>query len=1178
VLVREVGLDPSRELVELEQAMLAQDPALGSVIADDAGVSPLCPYRGLAGYGIDDTEDFFGREAIVQECTSRLAETRFLAVVGPSGCGKSSLARAGIAGAFRREGATVAVMTPGATPLETLADLPAADLLVLDQFEELFTQCGDPDERARFVSALERRAETSAVLVVLRADQLGAITELPALATRIESSLLLLRPMTSSELRVAIEGPAGQAGLFLEPGLVELLLHDVEGRPDALPLLSHALVEVWSQREGRVLTAAAYERVGGLSGAVSQTAERTYRSLPEEGRRRVRELFLRLVDATDGPPVRRRLPLDDVTAEPDDARAVDTLAAARLVTVDRTSLQVAHEALATAWPRFQDWLDEDRDGQRLRRRLAADSAYWAETGRDASALYRGGRLRAVEEWIQAANPGLGADELAFVEASRAARLADEADAEARAQEQLRVTRRLRRSFVVLSVVLVVALIAGAAALVLGSRASQQRDQARASTRELQLANLIGQAAAQRDSKRDLAALLALAAYRDTPRPDTYSALLGVLTDASDLVRSIPLAEDAGGSALLPDGQTLAVTDRRQGVHLVDLRDGAEIGELPPAQRLRDSTGRITVSRDGRSLALISSTPGGPHLLTAWDLDSRERRFDDVELPFAPGSVVISPDGDLVAASGGNEGYASVYRLDDGSKVSDVPPLPLPEGAPKAGSERTAALAFLADGTLAVGSRVGPVRVVDPTTGGEVARLDAPEETTAIELATTPDGSMLFGSSLHGTVAWDLGTRRLLWHQTRAGDCSALVASGRLGALLCGGLTGKIRALGLSDGDLLDASFEHQHGDASELELTDDGRTLVVTGGDQVTVWGLDGSGAASAVVPGTEDLMPFRFGPPGMLLAVELSPTGELSLVGPRLVDARRARVGDDLEGIVAAAPAPRNHPDWLVVLYADGHGGFYDTASGSPARELAVPGKTPTRGAAAAGDRIVFANEHDIWAITADGQEVSPSAHDDAEIFDLVAVPATNRLFTHDASGVVARDLTTGELTGARVRGPVARLTAVGDVLALGWPDGRVELRDASTLEPTSVSLPATPGLVNWLAGSADGRRLLVVNADHTARLVDTVTGQYLGAPIRLGREAWDRRNRASVDRGALSANGRWMALTAAGGVAIWDLDARSLERAACAVAGRDVTAREWAEHLAFLGPREQLCPPAGT
>jgi len=262
----------------------------------------VCPYRGLEAFEEEHSEFFFGRDADVQRLLEKLKGTRFLAVLGASGSGKSSLVRAGLVAALKRavvgdERWETVILRPGAHPLEALAarlvraraEVPmqqtldglAADprtlhlaislalaerpagtrvLLVVDQFEEVFTLCRDERERKAFFANLVYAATIpgggAGVVLAMRADfyhRCGAYLEL---AQQFAAEHYLVSPLQPDGMRQAIEEPARRVGLTFEPGLVATILADVADQPGALPLLEHALLEVWRRRSGGMLALA----------------------------------------------------------------------------------------------------------------------------------------------------------------------------------------------------------------------------------------------------------------------------------------------------------------------------------------------------------------------------------------------------------------------------------------------------------------------------------------------------------------------------------------------------------------------------------------------------------------------------------------------------------------------------------------------------------------------------------------------------------------------------------------------------------------------------------------------------------------------------------------------------------------------------------------------------------
>ena len=522
MLVEELGLDPGRQLAELEELLLRQDPSLDPVVGRE--VSASCPYVGLLPYDARDADSFFGRDADVESCLRRLRDTGVLAVVGPSGVGKSSVVRAGVVASLIRSGTPVLVTTPGVRPPESLVGLKGqgSQTLVVDPAEEAVTTCQDPEQRAQYFAALSAHVAAGGALVLsMRADHLGALAPYPEIARLIEDGLYLLGPMSEPDLRSAIEGPARRAGLRLEPGLVDLLVREVEGEPAALPMLSHVLRETWERREGPTLTVAGYRATGGIRHAVSQSAEKLYDGMDPSQRNRLRTLLLRLVmPSEDGDPVRARVPREKVAADDEHQWLVEQLVSARLVSIDGDSVQIAHEALVRVWPRLRDWLDDDVAGQRLFRHVAGAADAWDAMGRPESELYRGARLARTAEWRDRADPDLNETEAAFLDASVALADSEVRAAETRVAQERRTNRRLRGALVGVGVLLILTVVAGLVAVQSADRAAHERDvaagerdlTARERDRAEQAANLADarRASAQAVVHEDIAAGLLLA--------------------------------------------------------------------------------------------------------------------------------------------------------------------------------------------------------------------------------------------------------------------------------------------------------------------------------------------------------------------------------------------------------------------------------------------------------------------------------------------------------------------------------------------------------------------------------------------------------------------------------------------------------------------------------------------
>ncbi len=462
------------------------------------------PFQGLQYYDEKDADRFFGRENLVAKIVGRLANDRFLAVIGASGSGKSSVVRAGVIPALRRgerlsDGSLpptdsgqweIRTFTPSAHPLDALAatltreseSVQAATalradlakeasalslivrrllaqngkkrlMLVIDQFEEVFTQCREVDERNAFIENLLHAADPAdaqplVILLTLRADFYAQLAAHDRLRELISQHQEFIGAMNREELTRAILQPAALGKWKVQEGLVEVILNDLGSEPGALPLLSHALLETWKRRRGRVLTVSGYTGSGGVHGAIAQTAETVFRQrLTTEQQPIARMIFIKLAEIGEGTlDTRRRASFSELITRATDTTIIDTvlsiLTDARLVTTgtlepgDIRIVEVAHEALIREWPTLRDWLDQNREGLLLHRQLTEDTNDWIKFGRDPGELYRSVRLQQTLEWAKANADLVSLTEQEFLDASR--------KAEEEEKKQIQRLRRARR--------------------------------------------------------------------------------------------------------------------------------------------------------------------------------------------------------------------------------------------------------------------------------------------------------------------------------------------------------------------------------------------------------------------------------------------------------------------------------------------------------------------------------------------------------------------------------------------------------------------------------------------------------------------------------------------------------------------------------------------------------------
>jgi DNA-binding SARP family transcriptional activator/WD40 repeat protein len=1205
-LQEELGLDPGEELAGLERAILTHDPGLAGPLPTPRPASDLCPYKGLVVYDRSDSDWFFGRDEEVSACLRTLRSSPLLVVAGPSGSGKSSLVRAGVAPALEAAHRTVTVLTPGSDPAGSLTAALAGTrrdaVVVVDQLEELFTAGHDPSYVIAFLDRLVGLAAADVLVVaVVRADQLGALSASTALARMVERGLHLVAPMSEDELRQAVEGPAHRAGLRLEPGLVELLLRDVEGEAGALPLLSHALAETWARREGAVLTVDGYRSTGGIRGAVAQTAEQLWESLAPGQRTSVRSLLLRMVALSpEGEPAAARVPLVVAAPDPERERLVALLARCRLVTTDDRSVTVAHEAVMRAWPRLRSWLDEDAAGQRILRHLSVAAEDWEGRGRPDSELYRGARLAATTEWRARATSELTTVEADFLDASEALARAEQSAERERAQAQARQNRRLRVALTGTALGLVLALLAGIVAV------QQSRDQARTARAAL-VGELVAQSVAHRSTQRDLATLLALEAHRMQPGASTRGALFGALTAAPGFLGLRSTGRPGGtgtpltSGRVLSDGRTLLAAGVDGVVREIDLWEGYA-GVRFPAPALETVSALVDVSRDERTVAVASWEGGGKAVLSVYERGTRSRVVPDTPLPLDVGAVAVGPRGRFVAVSGYDDGRVLVYDLTVGPELPSLPsvhdrapgvrqltPISPSEsldaveeyvrskpGTPLSLSEEpavryTAGLAFRGDGALVAGSEVGIVRVVDPATGRELRRFEgAPPLTSNKNVSLSPDDSVLVTTGTKGVVRWDTRTGKPMW-TAAVGEsrCWSVLVVPALDSVLCGGEHSQVVTLDLATGRETGVRRDMQQGQVSGLLLTADGRTLVQLSDThgRYALWRLDGTGPVTRLlgVRGT----PTGYSPDGRLLTMARDTRGGWPVT--TVVDARTGTVVNSLDGYAAVSWTGRGHhlTAWSTKDY---QGYVLEAATGRRIARLdGGLGEIPEGTSTSADARMVLAwgrplgHEVRTWIVW-DLRSGEPVAADTFGSGVAGSLSADGRLMAWASRDGVStftvdgpRRLTTDD---SLVNGAVS---PTGLVAAATW-DGRLGFYDARTLEPSGRGLPGTPGQMEQFAFSREGDRLVVRGGDGAVRVVDVAARLQLGEPILTDLEAGLRV--------ALRDDGRELAVAGSRGLLVWDLRPGRWAEALCQMAGRNLTRQEWRLHLSGAGDYRRTCP----
>ncbi|UUU19470.1 nSTAND1 domain-containing NTPase [Streptomyces sp. DSM 40750] len=1169
-LVRAYALALEADPEQWEERRREADRAIKEAAEQGGGTTP--PYQGLGRYEPDDRERFFGRDRLVGELLDLVREHRFAAVCGPSGSGKSSLLRAGLIPALHDVSdtdrpAVIRVLTPGELPARSHAralvpkDGEQDTWVIVDQFEELFTLCHDREERTRFLHLLlAAQAPESRLRVVaaVRGDFYGHCSLDRRLAEAVSRATLLVGPMNRDELREVVTGPATAAGLTVERALTARIVDEVVDQPGALPMLSHALLETWRRRRGRMLTMAAYDEAGGVHGAIAATADEMYAELPPVRARAARRALLRLIAPGDGTAdtrrPARRSELGDAARD-----VLERLARARLITLDGDTVELAHEALITGWPRLSGWIEEDRERLREERRLGEAARLWEELGRDPGALYRGTRLiRAEEMFLRPSDDdgdGLTPSERAFLTASLTVR-----DAEREAEA--RTARRSRRLTVALSVFLVVALAAGLLAWQ-RDRASQEEAAKAAARRLASVADSL------RPTDPRTAELLSVAAWRLSPLTESRGALLRALAQPErDAFNDPQTGRDA--RRFLTDGGRTLVSVASSRVTTWRVTDHRRLGSY----RLPDGMEVAAVSPDARTLGLVG--PDGNQL---WQ-PSTDRTVAD--LRDSPVITWFAGDGKsyLVTPLEG-PGTAALHRIDDSERLFGAA-LPGPVSAASVGADGRLVAVCPANGSphLWDASRNKRLSGAWDEAGKDTCGTGSGADSGANMVRLSADGTRLAVTSGTAFRVWDIPSGRLVADVASPGDSGFTLAD-------------------LSrDGRFLAAS---------------DGQELAVwrLGGDPVQVFGRALSGTelhGLAWDPGKDGVL--RSFDDGIVRTYDLttvlsagwrstpSETAVLSPDGTTLATATRSGGGHRLElrstrtgALVAraalgasttddATPLLTFSPDGRALAAADATDSahlrlrVWDTAGGKVRTSLTLPRgvqQTVSGIALGPGGRTLLvprgtgdADVVDVWDIG------GGRAHRSGSIEGLTGAPMTvrgdGRLIASAADQVATLPgRVTGRVTG-RALAAGENVTALafspdGTRLAVGDSSGRVTLWDGDVRRRMGV-LPGTsragaaPEGVAALAFSPNGHTLAVGGTDGTLQLWDTASQQSLvgalptpGDPLRS--VAFSR------DGGTLFAAGQYVPLQS------YAVDPAKAITVICDRTGSGLTEAQWRTYV---------------
>jgi len=858
----------------------------------------ICPYKGLTYFDCneEDPKYFYGRTALTDQLLEKVRQGNFLAVLGASGSGKSSVVRAGLLHQLklgqRLSGSQdwqLYIFRPGEHPLKRLAEvfvesgLSAIDranqlvkaeeligtgdvglghlitavegsrvVLVVDQFEEVFTLCQDKTERQQFFECLlkakEREDNKLCLVLTMRADFFGKCAEYGELASQIQQHLVTVTPMTPEELEQAITEPAKKVGLEVERELVTEMMADVQGSPGSLPLLQYTLTELWKQRTVERLTLSAYTRLGGVKGTLQKRANEVYESLSPEEQQTAKRIFLELTQLGEGTEdTRRQVKKRDLVSTEQSQALVDSviqrLADAKLVVTSTlvekglssepvAVVDVAHEALIRHWGRLRQWLTENRNALRQKRSIEADAQEWLDKSKARDYLLQGLKLAEAEAFFQRNFEGVSLSLLG--------------------QEFVKKSIWRRKSNLRRRIGIVASVIVSLSGLTIFSfiqtREAQRQNkeaQRQSITAKIQASEAFFSSGKQLDALVE--AVQAGKNLKDTNLEQNANLNQAVTVKLQQLVYGVQERNrllghdgDITSVAFSPDGKIIASASDDGTIKLWNL-EGHEIKTQPMSHNSHE----VSFSPDSKML--VSAGTDGK--IKLWSLEGEELNTLIREYPNNNNIRIVNTSDVLsVSFSPNGKTIASVSNIQI-NRISTqaitlwnlegqiLKTFPLPEN--EEWIDKVYSVRFSPDGkTIATGSASGIIRFLD-LEGQELPNSPMYHGKTIREVNFSPDGKTIASASGDGTIKlWNLEGEELHTFTGHSENVYSVNFSPDGKTIASASGDGTIKLWNLEGEEL--HTFTGHSGYISSVSFSPDGKILISGGGDKkIRLWNIE---------------------------------------------------------------------------------------------------------------------------------------------------------------------------------------------------------------------------------------------------------------------------------------------------------------------------------------------------